>query len=101
MVGGRRPFALKEPLVPDLGLVVPLHRGIHRYRLFTGVLHVDFEMILHVFPHAGKVLDDIDAQPRQVRGIAHAGKLQQLGGIDGTTAADDFAAIDLAGAPCP
>ena len=38
----------------------------------AGVLDVDLEVVLQVLTHAGQVVDDVDAERLELRGVAHA-----------------------------
>ena len=80
VVGGRRPFTMKKPLVAHQRLVVPLHGRVHGHRgLFAGVLDIHFQVVLEVLPYPGKIEHRADAQGLQFGGVAHTGNLKQLG----------------------
>src|SRR5262249_26221056 len=57
------------------------------------VLDVDLQVVLQVFPHGGNIDDSVDAEFLEfVRGT-DARQLQQLRGVECTSAADDGAAV--------
>jgi hypothetical protein len=63
--------------------------------LSAGVLDVDLQVVLHVLADAREVVDDVDAEGAQFLGIADAGELEQLRGVDGAAAEDDLPGTDL------
>ena len=96
VVGGAEALAPEEPVEGDLGAAVPLQPGCDRDRLLGGVLHVDLEVVLQVGADAREVVDHLDAERREVRGVADARELEQLRGVDGAAAEHDLAGLDAA-----
>ena len=88
VVGRARAAAQEQPLRADRQHVALLDVLLHRHRLRAGVLDVDLEVVLQVLPDAGQVGADVDAEPAQLVGVADAGQLQQLRGVDGAAAED-------------
>ena len=51
-------------------------------------------MVLQVLADAGQVVHDVDAERRELRGVADAGELQQLRRVDRAAAEDHLARAD-------
>src|SRR5215470_23999 len=86
-------LAQEEPLRADEWTLPFRQRGLEGYGLGAGVLDVDLQVVLQVFPHGGNIDDSVDAEfLKFVRGT-DAGQLQQLRGVECTSAADDGAAV--------
>jgi hypothetical protein len=98
MVGGSVSFPQKEPLGADAGAVAPLEGGRDGHGLGAGVLDIDLQMILEVLPHPRNVCDHVDSEGAELGGIADAGELQELRGIDGPATEHDLTGVgpDLA-----
>ncbi len=86
--------AEEQPLESDPRLAPIGERRLHRDRLRALVLDVDLEMVLEVLADAGQVVDDRDPDGLQLRGIADAGELEQLGRVDRAASEDHLAAVD-------
>ncbi|CAB4885518.1 unannotated protein [freshwater metagenome] len=63
------------------------------------MLDVDLEVILQVLADARQVMDGFDPDRPQVLGVADAGELQELWGVEGAAAQDHLAGGDARGAP--
>ena len=83
MVGGPQAGLKQQPLQANFGLDQGVDRRVQRDGFFAGVLHIGFEVVLEVLAHAFARGHHGDVQRREQRGVAHAGELQQLGGVDG------------------
>ncbi len=95
VVGRPGPAARKQPPGADHRPVAPLQRRGHRDRQLGRVLDVHLQVVLQVLAHPGQVGDHVDAVRGQVGGVADAGKLQQLRGVDRAAAHDDLAGAHL------
>ncbi|MCY1224890.1 hypothetical protein D9M72_370670 [compost metagenome] len=95
VVGGRGTLAAQEPLEADERVAPQVKVRLHGHRLGAGVLDVDLEVVLQVLAHAGQVDHRLDAERLEVGGVPDAGKLQQLGGIDGAAGQDHLSGVHL------
>ena len=76
---------------PTHGPVPPLHRGCDRDRLRRRVLDVHLEMVLEVLPDARQVVDDVDAEGRELVRVADPRELEELRRVDRPAAEDHLA----------
>ncbi len=93
MVRRRSSLSLKEPLEANPRLIPPLQRWIHWYRLFAGILDINFQVILHILADTWQIMHHIYAQLAELPGITNSRKLQQLGWVNGAGTANDLTTI--------
>ncbi|MDH6501180.1 hypothetical protein M2156_007399 [Streptomyces sp. SAI-149] len=92
---GRRGALAEEPLQPDEGGAPFREIRLHGDGLLAGVLDVHLQVVLQVLADARQVVDDVDAERAQLLGVADAGELEQLRGVDGAAAEDDLLGAHL------
>ena len=73
-------FAQEEPLRADERTLPFRQRGLEGYRLGAGVLDVDLQVVLQVFPHSRNTGDCVDAEFLEFVRSTDAGQLQHLRG---------------------
>ena len=52
MIGRTQTGSKQQPLHTDFEFIPELGRRVQRDRLLTSVLHISFQMVLQIFPHA-------------------------------------------------
>ena len=86
------PIERPAPLVPD---------RVDRDRLGAAVLDLGHHVVLQVLADAGQVRDHRDAERGELGGVADAGELQQLRGVERAAGQHDPACLDLDPPPGP
>src|SRR5690625_5909341 len=90
MVGRSGSFPSEKPVKSNLGCAPRAQIGVFTDGFFTFPLNVHFEMILQICTDGRQVMDDIDPMIFKLVGIAHAGELKNLRGIDSPSTEDDL-----------